>query len=192
MTTPNNFPVLSAYWLWKAADKEGMSEKLLKLFESETSEREYVQGEVNTTTATSINHDLRQSGTFFMESHHWMAGILFNYAAHANALAQWNMTLTAPETVQVTRYGSGEFYDFHADAPVVSAVPYIRRVSAVCCTSPKEEYEGGEFEFMHGATMKLDRGDILVFPSAAVHRVRPVTSGERRSLVTWVLGPNLK
>ena len=36
----------------------------------------------------------------------------------------------------------------------------------------------------------LEKGSVIVFPSFHRHRVTPVTSGIRHSLVTWVEGPH--
>ena len=38
-------------------------------------------------------------------------------------------------------------------------------------------------------TLKLPKKSIVIFPSNKWHRVRPVTSGVRKSLVTWFRGP---
>ena len=38
----------------------------------------------------------------------------------------------------------------------------------------------------------LPKGSIVVFPSYTWHRVSPVTSGTRLSLVQWNLGPGFK
>jgi hypothetical protein len=51
-----------------------------------------------------------------------------------------------------------------------------------------EEYEGGEFYFDYlDLTLKLEKGDILYFPSnyVATHQVKEVTSGTRLSYVSW-------
>lgn len=190
----SQFPTLSPYWRWQAANKEGLPDALLKVFEKETKKNKYAPAAVGDVhgSNSAVDPNVRKSETFFLESHHWMLGALFNYGVHANAAAQWGFTLTAGETLQVTRYGLNEFYDFHTDCMPVSSAPYVRKVSVVCCLSNPDEYEGGEFEFERGEKFKLARGDIIAFPSAAVHRVCPVTSGERRSLVTWIVGPNLK
>jgi PKHD-type hydroxylase len=34
-----------------------------------------------------------------------------------------------------------------------------------------------------------DVGNVIVFPSFLLHGVEPVTSGKRRSLVAWMVGP---
>jgi len=38
----------------------------------------------------------------------------------------------------------------------------------------------------------MKKGDIIVFPSFMVHRVKPVTKGTRKSIVIWVLGPKFR
>ena len=65
--------------------------------------------------------------------------------------------------------------------------------------SDSSEYEGGDFEFQYVVngefetqTVKLERGDILIFPSMVSHRVTEVTSGNRNVLVAWAWGPPYK
>ena len=60
-----------------------------------------------------------------------------------------------------------------------------------------DEYEGGEFdlEYSHPEskprykTFKLKKGSAIFFQSDVWHRVRPVSSGMRKSLVAWYSGP---
>ena len=41
-------------------------------------------------------------------------------------------------------------------------------------------------------SFKMPKGTMIVFPSYMWHRVRPVTSGVRKSLVLWIQGPPFK
>jgi PKHD-type hydroxylase len=59
------------------------------------------------------------------------------------------------------------------------------------------EYEGGDFQLdfrneeeNNPYTVKKVRkkGSVVIFPSFVWHRVTPVTSGQRYSLVCWTLG----
>ena len=60
-----------------------------------------------------------------------------------------------------------------------------------------DEYEGGELDIEYQGpredirydSLKLPKGSIVIFPSDKWHRVRPVTFGVRKSLVTWFRGP---
>ena len=57
--------------------------------------------------------------------------------------------------------------------------------------SGSEEYEGGDLQFEVGSdeiAAAQDPGSVIFFPSYIRHRVTPVTSGVRYSLVQWVSG----
>jgi PKHD-type hydroxylase len=57
------------------------------------------------------------------------------------------------------------------------------------------EYEGGNFEIMTGKnieTIKLEQGEVIVFPSYILHRVTEITKGTRNSLVGLASGKPFK
>lgn len=83
-------------------------------------------------------------------------------------------------------------YEWHVDTTVSSSP---RKMSFVLQLSDPSEYEGGELQLMfsnEATVMKKQRGHSVVFPSYMLHRVTPVTSGIRRTLVMWVSGPAFK
>ena len=102
------------------------------------------------------------------------------------------MRLTEP--AQFTHYPTGGFYQWHMDIDVVGKhQPPIRKISMTLLLSPENEFEGGELEFMSkGKTAKLKQGQAIFFASWLQHRVKPVTRGERKSLVMWFGGPSFK
>ena len=122
----------------------------------------------------------------------------------------WNFDLEFIESIQLGHYHEGDFYDWHIDSYINPVFqndnPYNRKVSVTVFLNDPEEYEGGEFDLeMRGPkteartdnverydTFKLPKGSMLVFPSYVWHRVRPVTSGVRKSLVLWIQGPPFK
>ena len=71
----------------------------------------------------------------------------------------------------------------------------VRKLSlSIQLTEPKE-YEGGElilYEDEKGIEMKKEQGTLVLFPSFILHEVKPVTKGERNSLVAWVTGNQFK
>ena len=71
----------------------------------------------------------------------------------------------------------------------------VRKLSiSIQLTDPKE-YEGGElylYEDDKGMLMDKKQGTLIMFPSYILHEVKPVTKGERNSLVTWVTGNQFK
>ena len=57
-------------------------------------------------------------------------------------------------------------------------------------------YEGGEFETVYGTfnkakprLIKQEIGVGIIFPSWVQHQVKPVFSGTRYSIVSWISGP---
>tara|TARA_B100000902_G_C27001985_1_gene760341 strand:- start:55 stop:702 length:648 start_codon:yes stop_codon:yes gene_type:complete len=132
----------------------------------------------------------------------------------------WNYDITNIEAIQLTHYFKGDFYGWHVDTldkPIIrNGVGHNRKVSVTIFLNDPEEYEGGEFDLeVRGPkqnrkgsskgfgtknskekerfdTVKLPKGSIIIFPSSCWHRVRPVISGVRKSLVIWFQGPSFR
>jgi PKHD-type hydroxylase len=93
------------------------------------------------------------------------------------------------EPLQLTHYKSEDkgHYDWHEDHGHTGNFLH-RKLS--CILPLNNEFEGGDFEFFHiGKPAEISVGTLIIFPSFKLHRVLPVTSGERWSLVSWVNGP---
>ena len=91
---------------------------------------------------------------------------------------------------QFTRYEApGEHYEWHVDRG--RGIP-VRKLSVTVQLSDPATYEGGDLQISEGltpATLERKRGRLTFFPSWIQHRVTPVTSGIRYSLVAWIGGP---
>ena len=91
--------------------------------------------------------------------------------------------------LQYTTYTEGgDHYKWHVDNFKEDCSD--RRISIVYCLSKKSNYTGGEFDLRKKSndqvyTTKFDYGDFIVFPSDTFHRVRPLKSGIRTTLVGW-------
>ena len=98
------------------------------------------------------------------------------------------------EQAQYTHYPVGGFYDWHTDNDIVGkAEPPVRKISMTLLLSPPNEFEGGELELMDkNKVVKLVQGQAVLFASFIPHRVKPVTRGERKSLVMWFGGPSFR
>jgi len=139
----------------------------------------------------------------------WIYRELHPYIHQANRAAGWNFEWDRSESCQFTKYKLNQFYDWHCDSwdkPYEKQGPEhgkIRKLSMTCQLTDGSEYEGGELEFdfrnydphmreeskhLRQAKEILPKGSIIVFPSFVWHRVKPVTKGERYSLVMWNLG----
>lgn len=97
------------------------------------------------------------------------------------------------ERMQVAWYGAepGGFFDWHVDfgdGPMAAR----RKLTMVVQLSQNEAYAGGDLETNADGVVRLASrviGSALVFPSFVLHRVAPVTAGERYSLTLWSHGP---
>ena len=104
--------------------------------------------------------------------------------------------LTDIEPLQYSEYGVGGEYGWHRD---VHEKPYpnglVRKMSF--STILNDDFEGGEFDIetknpadkKRYDTFDNKKNNTIIFPSHMWHRVRPVKSGVRKSIVGWVLGP---
>jgi PKHD-type hydroxylase len=130
----------------------------------------------------------------------WIYKELHPYVHEANRMAGWNFDWERSESCQFTKYKLNQYYDWHCDSwdkPYEKEGPEkgkIRKLSMTCQLTDGSEYKGGDphmrDESKHRIQCKeiLPKGSIIVFPSFVWHRVKPVTSGTRYSLVVWHLG----
>jgi len=134
---------------------------------------------------------------------------LSQFIQSANIESDWNFSLKEFEELQYTIYNKGDHYNWHHDC---HHKPYkngmIRKLSFTLCLN--NEFEGGDFNIWDGdprqkeqilkensektntKTIKLKKGEMLVFPSHLWHKVDKVTKGTRKVLVGWVVGNQWK
>jgi PKHD-type hydroxylase len=128
------------------------------------------------------------------EDNAWMFRMLTDITLQANV--KWfGMDLQTLESLQYSVYQDGGFYDKHIDHFYQGVGQQPRKLSFVLQLTDPSEYEGGK-TLIHNAKdpwpIPQEKGTITFFPSYTLHEVTPVTSGIRRALVGWVLGPRLK
>lgn len=102
----------------------------------------------------------------------------------------WHFAVDGFERAQFARYGPDQHYDWHMDLGSQGPAMY-RKLSLSVQLSDPDSYAGGDLEFKLARGSEFgsrDRGTITIFPSYVLHRVNPVTEGQRCSLVLWVLG----
>ena len=112
--------------------------------------------------------------------------------ANNNHFGFEGMQLTEP--AQFTYYPTGGFYEWHMDNDITGKHQQpVRKISMTLLLSDPSTFEGGELEIMSkGKKVKLKQGHAIFFASWLQHRVKPVTQGERKSLVMWFGGPSFK
>ncbi len=89
-------------------------------------------------------------------------------------------------------YTGGEHYGFHVDGAVrrlpVGNQNLRTDLSTTLFLTEPEEYAGGEL-VVHDTygvhEVKLPAGDVILYPSSSLHKVEPVTGGERLCSFFW-------
>lgn len=123
----------------------------------------------------------------------WVMDRIIRVVAEANR-ESFGFDLTEfGESPQVARYGAERegHFDWHSDIGQ-GAWAAKRKLTIVVQLSDPADYEGGALELRPDsniATAPRQRGLATVFPSFVLHRVTPVTAGERWSLTLWSHGP---
>ncbi len=91
------------------------------------------------------------------------------------------------------RYAEGMGFGAHIDNAVrISPVTGARYRTDLSCTlflTDPDQYYGGGLVIEGGLEthgVKLPAGDMILYPATSVHRVEPVTSGERWASFFWV------
>ena len=85
-----------------------------------------------------------------------------------------------------SRYGLGREYGSHIDNPLIGDVR--TDVSFTLFLADPDAYDGGHLviETLGGEEdVKLPAGHLVAYPSTTLHRVAPVTRGERLAAVGW-------
>ena len=119
----------------------------------------------------------------------WIAKELWKIISITNA-ETYNFNLSGAFELQLLRYDLGGHYKTHIDIGCedTHGTTIKRKISFTLLLN--DSYEGGELGFDNEEKTRsnLEIGDLILFPSFLPHRVEPVTSGVRWSLVGWSLG----
>ena len=91
------------------------------------------------------------------------------------------------------RYGEGMAFGPHVDGGVRldprTGWKLRTDLSATLFLSGPDDYEGGELEVVdtYGVhAVKLNAGDLILYPASSLHEVTPITRGERLAAFFWV------
>lgn len=128
---------------------------------------------------------------------HWIFERMGALAAKIN-FDKFQLDLDVFDGFQFTRYKQDQHYDWHTDTMNTPPDGKFRKLSMIAMLTDPQEYEGGDVLFAPDggvervARWRPKKGDILAFYSHTPHKVEPVTSGRRITLVTWVKGDKLR
>ena len=91
------------------------------------------------------------------------------------------------------RYSGGEAFGFHIDNAIRGIKGVRERVrtdlSATLFLTDPQTYDGGELvirDTFGERSVKLPAGHLVLYPGSSVHKVNPVTRGERLAAFFWI------
>jgi PKHD-type hydroxylase len=194
------------YWYFKSVIPKRICDDIVKYGHQLQDQIAMTGGEESKTKITKK----RSSDVVWMNDR-WIYKEIQPYINRANVSAGWNFQWDYSECCQFTKYKKNQYYDWHCDSwnepyfikenPQDPSHGKIRKLSVTVSLSDPKNYKGGELEFdfrnldpnkkinnVVKCTEILPKGSLVVFPSFIWHRVCPVKSGERNSLVIWNLG----
>jgi len=202
--------LLNYYWYFKSAIPEHICDDISK-YGKQLQDQMAVTGAHSDNKLNKkqvINLKKKRNSDVVWMNDMWIYNEIHPYVHTANKAAGWNFNWDHSESCQFTKYKKGQYYDWHCDS---WDEPYqtqqdnpihgkIRKLSVTVTLSDPKDYKGGELEFdmrnldpnkkpnIKKCKEILPKGSLVVFPSFVWHRVCPVKSGERNSLVVWNLG----
>ena len=191
---------------------------IVKIIEKDLEENFDHEMEESYLIGGSTDKKKRNSENAWVPSDHWLGGFLWHYIERANRENfLYDLRCIDGESMQYTRYSTGQFYGWHNDAGfsqfykpvgdgrsekglgedfIQEKCELIRKLSFVLQLSEYDEYEGGNLQLLDESGNPYfaprKRGTIILFDSRTQHRVLPVKSGIRKSIVGWTIGPRWK
>lgn len=175
------------YYLWKKCADDEIARKFMVMGESLAKLDASLVGKV-------INPDIRISTVSWIKHNNEtkeLYSFLIDKITRINN-DHYGLKLDSVEDFQYTRYPVGGHYKFHNDI-LTKKENSMRKLSVVMALTCSSTYGGGDFLLSPSGgepkTIRLEKGDILAFPSYVPHTVTPVSFGNRVTVVCWASGP---
>lgn len=148
-----------------------------------------ITGQSDSSLLTHTQNERRNSWLqwlHYSQDSHWLFERL-SQVVHSCNQVRYKFHLSGfLEALQLTEYQEGQEYDWHTDSG--NGDFSIRKLSIVVQLTDPKEYTGGELQILGNKVTQVEQGTIIIFPSFNAHKVHPVKSGVRNSLVAWASG----
>jgi len=195
--------ILHPYCFWNDAFSSDELETICKI-----SSTNLEDGMVATPEGAKVvgadNTEMRRSKISFNlvnNENSWVFERLNGVIEHVNN-SWFNFDINGYDQYQYTEYDSeyAGHYQWHIDThlgtPPDDGETEMRKLSlTLLLNEPEKDFTGGDLQLGHEHnpyTISAKKGTVIIFPSFQLHRVTAVTSGVRKSLVAWIVGPKFK
>ena len=188
---------------WDNAFSEEELDNIVTLCNSETLDDATTIGTDN----QNFVREIRRSKVKFINKNQNTSWIFDRFNDIADKLNQqfFQFELYGYDAIQYTTYDGSEQgqYDWHMDSFIDGSIPpdmagtSQRKLTIVMLLNDPNNFTGGQFQLntakeINAETINLERGMLIGFPSFLIHRVSPVLSGIRKSMVIWIEGPKFR
>lgn len=141
-------------------------------------------------TAGWHTRDLKSNEQIVEGPHHQRINQIIHTALGRNELFQIAAMPRHVRPFLVSRTADGGHYGTHLDNAIMIGQPMSRTdISMTVFLSEPDSYVGGELVMEESSgerSFRMPKGYAILYPSTMLHRVNPVTSGERLVACTWV------
>lgn len=119
--------------------------------------------------------------------HLWILNRLRDIGFQVNQ-QYYHFAISGMEMPHVCEYQNQQMAEWHMD--ITDDVTSNRKLTILVFLSDPQDYTGGEFHcYPTTEPLVQTQGSVLFFPAFFLHKVTPVLTGTRYSLVTWAYGP---
>jgi PKHD-type hydroxylase len=185
-------PGYEGYCVWRSAFTPEECQMIIDMGE----QLEFQKGRTGGNDSGSITDHRDTDITWLNPTHQndWIHKRIAGVAARVN-FDKFQLSLQQFDGFQYSKYKPSGHYNWHIDCIGEPENPSLHRKlsMSVMLTAPAD-YEGGELLLLNSGNpedptvLKPEIGDMVCFYSFVSHKVAPVISGERITLVTWAVG----
>lgn len=145
----------------------------------------------------STDDSIRRSEISYLDyndDNHWIFERVYEYINQSNIDMGWNFDIDGIESsIEYSVYydNSGHF-NWYCDMLLDNN---NNKLIAYLDLSTKEEYKGGDLQINLGSTISdvdSNVGTLTIFPTYLLHRVTPIMSGVKRSLIIRATGKSFR
>jgi hypothetical protein len=136
-----------------------------------------------------VDKDIRDTSIMTASVDKGIGATLTGIGLSANH-AIWNFDITHSNQCEYLRYDHQGHFKNHIDTELAKKFDETRKLTIILFLN--DEYEGGKLYLNYGHEKvypEQKAGNVIIFPSFLSHGVEPITSGIRRTMVTWLVGP---
>lgn len=176
------------YWYVPNAISDAACDSMIEKFEQLQTEK----AEVGSFESARLDLNVRDVNKIPLPFDVGIGATLAGIALLANSKA-WKFDVTHQNQSEYLKYDLNGHYVTHMDTGMNPENNETRKLTVLAFLN--DDFEGGKLYIKSGDQIYYppqSKGTVLIFPSFLLHGVEPITSGIRRSIVTWMVGPWFK